>query len=63
MKDILNKFREYIYLDPWDSIKDETDTFINELKRELNSEHFLYSKEVIVLARREDCDDILVCYH
>lgn len=56
-------FRECDYLDPWYSIKDEYGTFITEFKRELNNEHFLYGKDVVVLARRDDCDDILVSYY
>lgn len=62
MKDLLNKFRAYEYLEPWYSIKDENGTFITELKKELHGEHFLYGKDVVVLAKREDYDDIVVSF-
>lgn len=63
MKDVLTKYRECDYLEPWYSIRDENGTFITELKKELNHEHFLFGKDVVVLARRDDCDDILISYY
>ncbi len=45
------------FLDPWYQVSDPA--LVAELKRELPPGHALYGKEVRVLARRMDRDDVL----
>ena len=47
------------FLKPWEEpIKSKP--FLRELNRELSRKHILYGKEMEVIAKRQDNDDILV---
>lgn len=59
----LEKYRDYSYLEPWYSIRDENNSFSKELRRELDKKHILYGKDVMILAKRDDRDDILVGFY
>ena len=53
-----------MYLEPWSDINDYPDThkkiLLIEAKKEIDIGHMLFGKEFSVIAKREDCDDILV---
>jgi hypothetical protein len=52
------------FVEPWYSIEAPggtiADSLVNELKRELSEKHLLYNQLVTVIARRTDCDDVLL---
>lgn len=57
------------FLDPWKKADENDQKLILELKKELAPSHFLYGKNVEILARRKDNDDVFfevkstpVCY-
>jgi hypothetical protein len=43
--------------EPW--YEEENQNFIQELKKEVSVAHILWGKNLKVIAKREDCDDIL----
>lgn len=45
--------------DIWEVIENGKEYFKCELIKEVNKSHILYGVEVDVIARREDCDDVL----
>jgi hypothetical protein len=48
------------WLDPWYAITDgSNDRLVQELHRELCSDHILFGVSVRPIGRREDCDDVL----
>ncbi len=59
-----------MYKEPWSDISEypekHGEALRSELLREVSESHILHGKEFKVLAKREDCDDILVsmdeCY-
>lgn len=46
--------------DLWVIIKDDNDYFKEEFYKEINKEHILHNIDVNTIARREDCDDVLL---
>lgn len=46
--------------DLWVTIKDDNDYFKEELYKEINKEHILHNIDINTIARREDCDDVLL---
>src|SRR5689334_10663252 len=52
--------QEMNWLDPWCAVTDGTnDRLLEELHRELCSEHILFGVPVRPIGRRDDCDDVL----
>ena len=50
-----------ILTEPWFAILDsEINPIVAELQRELSAEHLLFGQPVSAIARRQDCDDVLV---
>ncbi len=53
-----------MYIEPWFNIieypEGHADALSSELEQELASGHPLYGLEYTLLAKREDCDDILI---
>ena len=48
------------FLEPWFPIDtDEKISINNEFKKEVHPNHILYNKELELIGRRSDCDDIL----
>ncbi|GAB6988695.1 hypothetical protein [Paenibacillus pini] len=45
------------FLEPW--IPETSKTFLEELHKELSENHILYGADLVVIARREDRDDVL----
>jgi len=56
MKENLKEFMD----DPWWIVTDSVaETLENELSKELSSDHILYAKKALAVARREDNDDVV----
>ena len=47
------------YLEPWYSVE-SGNNLLTELKNELTTNHSLYGLNLEVIAKRGDCDDILI---
>ena len=47
---------------PWKIVGKATDALAAELHRECSEEHVLFGKDVLAIARREDCDDVLFAF-
>ncbi|GMK41281.1 hypothetical protein PCCS19_43370 [Paenibacillus sp. CCS19] len=52
--------KDSIYLDPWEPAQSET--YVQELYRELGKDHVLFGIPLQIVARRFDCDDVLFKY-
>lgn len=47
------------WLEPWDYLCTEPNSFEQELYFEVGEQHVLYGKKVTAIGRRYDCDDFL----
>jgi hypothetical protein len=47
------------WIEPWEPIESDASDLVLELSKEVSPEHILYNQEVIALAHRIDCDDVL----
>jgi hypothetical protein len=47
------------WLEPWQRLEGSSDTFVNELQKELPPQHVLHGLPAVAVARRIDCDDVL----
>jgi hypothetical protein len=50
---------EMEWLEPWQPLEDSGDPLVAELQKELAPGHPLHGVDVVPLARRIDCDDVL----
>ena len=46
-------------IEPWFPVTGEGPALVEELRREISPEHVLAGWDVIAVARRHDCDDVL----
>ena len=46
-------------LEPWEEVAEEAEGLTVELKKELRSDSELFGEEVVPIAKRADCDDVL----
>ena len=51
------------WLEPWDSLCTESNSFEQELYFEVGERHVLHGKKVTAIGRRYDCDDYLFQVH
>lgn len=47
------------WLEPWQHIEGRAEALVNELQKELPPQHVLHGVQVVAVARRIDCDDVL----
>lgn len=51
------------WLEPWGALCTESFYFENELYNEVGEHHILFGKRVTAIAKRYDCDDVLLQVH
>ena len=47
------------WLEPWQRFEASGDAFVRELQKEVPAQHVLHGLQVIAVARRIDCDEVL----